>query len=102
MTAAPRSGGCGSPRWLSWQSCSVMTNKRRNDAGRRSGRLAQRGRDGSVSPLEPLEGRLLMAATYYVAPTGSDSNWGDLARPLKTIQEAANRAAAGDTVLIRG
>jgi fibronectin type 3 domain-containing protein/regulation of enolase protein 1 (concanavalin A-like superfamily) len=78
-----------------------MTNKRWNDARRRSGRLAQRGRDESVSPLEWLEGRLLMAATYYVAPTGSDSNFGDLARPLRTIQEAANRAAPGDTVLVR-
>lgn len=43
-----------------------------------------------------------MAVTYYVAPTGVDSNWGDFDRPLQTIQEAANRAQPGDTVVIRG
>src|SRR3954452_8759631 len=76
--------------------------KRRNAAGRRSTRHRSCGRDRSSSTPEALEGRVLLAATYYVAPNGSDANWGDLARPLLTIQEAADRAVAGDTVLIRG
>lgn len=83
-----------------------MNIQRRNDAGRRCGRLAVRGREVSGAPtyprIEQLEGRVLMAATYYVAPAGLDSNWGDFDRPLQTIQEAANRAQPGDTVLIRG
>ena len=74
---------------------------RRIDAGRRSGRLAPRGTDVRVQPFEWLERRVLMA-TYYVAPGGSDSAPGSLDQPLRTIQAAADRAAAGDTVLIRG
>ena len=74
---------------------------RRIDAGRRSGRLAPRGTDGCVPPLEWLERRVLMA-TYYVAPAGSDLAPGSLDQPLRTIQAAADRALAGDTVLIRG
>lgn len=35
---------------------------------------------------------------YYVSPTGSDSNTGDVGSPWLTIQHAANVAAAGDTV----
>lgn len=40
--------------------------------------------------------------TYYVAVSGSDSNAGTQAAPWKTIQKAANAAAAGDTVYVRG
>ena len=78
-------------------------NNRRTDAGRRSARPASRNRDGSVPvfPFEWLERRVLLA-TYYVSPGGSDSAVGSLDQPLRTIQEGANRAAAGDTVLIRG
>jgi hypothetical protein len=39
--------------------------------------------------------------TYYVAPTGSDSNPGTEARPWRTIQKAADTLTAGDTVYIR-
>src|SRR5687768_8412915 len=78
-----------------------MKHTRRNDARRRSGRLARGSTDGFASPLEGLERRVLMA-TYYVAPGGSDSAPGSLEQPLRTIQQAADRAAAGDTVLIRG
>jgi parallel beta-helix repeat protein len=42
-----------------------------------------------------------MAATYYVAPTGNNSNPGTESSPWATIQKAANMATAGDTVLIR-
>ena len=42
------------------------------------------------------------AAEYYVATTGSDSNAGTMDAPWATLQKAANTAAAGDTVWIRG
>lgn len=44
----------------------------------------------------------LRAATFYVAPTGSDSAEGSEAHPWKTIQKAANTLAPGDTALVRG
>ena len=40
-------------------------------------------------------------AVLYVDPTGADANLGTSAAPLQTIQAAANRATAGDTVLVR-
>jgi MYXO-CTERM domain-containing protein len=43
-----------------------------------------------------------LAAEYYVAPTGSDSNPGTQASPWGTVQKAASTAAAGDTVWFRG
>ena len=43
-----------------------------------------------------------MAATYYVATTGSDSNAGTLAAPFKSITKAQSVASSGDTVSIRG
>jgi hypothetical protein len=39
--------------------------------------------------------------TYYVAPSGSDTNPGTRAAPFATLQHAAAIAAAGDTVLAR-
>lgn len=42
------------------------------------------------------------AATYYVAPTGSDSAAGTLAAPWKSIAKAQTIAAPGDTVYFRG
>jgi MYXO-CTERM domain-containing protein len=42
-----------------------------------------------------------LAAEYYVAPTGSDSNPGTQASPWGTVQKAASSAAAGDTVYFR-
>ena len=42
------------------------------------------------------------AATFYVSPTGNDTNSGSLASPWLTIQKAANTLAPGDTVLVRG
>ena len=39
--------------------------------------------------------------TYYVAPTGSDTNPGTITAPFATLQHAAKRAVAGDTVLAR-
>lgn len=45
--------------------------------------------------------RFAKAATYYVSPTGNDSNAGSQALPWKTIKKAANTVAAGDTVYVR-
>lgn len=42
-----------------------------------------------------------VGGNYYVAPTGSDSNNGSLSSPWKTIQYAATKAIAGDTVNVR-
>lgn len=42
------------------------------------------------------------AATYYVAPTGADTNPGTSNRPFATIMRAQAAAASGDTVYLRG
>ena len=41
------------------------------------------------------------SGTYYVSPTGSDSNPGSSSAPFKTIQRAANLVNPGDTVIVR-
>jgi len=40
------------------------------------------------------------AASYYVAPSGSDTGPGTQAQPWRTLQHAADAVAAGDTVLV--
>jgi hypothetical protein len=42
------------------------------------------------------------AATYYVAPTGSDSAAGTEIAPWASIAHAQSNAAAGDTIYVRG
>ncbi|HHT76859.1 MAG TPA: right-handed parallel beta-helix repeat-containing protein [Clostridiaceae bacterium] len=42
-----------------------------------------------------------MTKTYYVAKQGKDAYAGSFERPLLTIQEAANRALPGDTIVVR-
>ena len=42
------------------------------------------------------------ADTFYVSTSGSDQNPGSVEKPLRTIQEAADTARAGDTILVRG
>jgi len=49
---------------------------------------------GSVSPI--------VAASYFVSTSGSDSSPGTIDRPFQKIQKAADVAVAGDTVFIRG
>jgi hypothetical protein len=44
----------------------------------------------------------LYAATFFVAPAGSDDNPGTQEKPFATVQRAQAAAAAGDTVYIRG
>jgi hypothetical protein len=42
------------------------------------------------------------AATYYVAPNGSDSNPGTLAQPFRTVRHGVSALSGGDTLRIRG
>ncbi len=48
-----------------------------------------------------LTGFLFAQTTYYVSPTGNDVNDGSLTNPWKTIQKAANTAAAGSIINVR-
>jgi hypothetical protein len=50
--------------------------------------------------LEVLEARFVLS-TYYVAPGGSNSNNGSAGAPWATLQFAADRVVAGDTVIAR-
>jgi Ca2+-binding RTX toxin-like protein len=50
----------------------------------------------SVEPLEPRR----MLATYYVSTGGSDSAAGSSDTPWRTLQHAADRVVAGDTVIV--
>jgi hypothetical protein len=43
-----------------------------------------------------------LAATYYVAPTGSDSAAGSESAPWGSIAHAQSSASAGDTIYVRG
>ena len=54
--------------------------------------------------LEPLEGRAMMSATYYVSATGNDANAGTSASsPWKTIAKAdTHHFVAGDQLLFQG
>src|SRR6476619_7386432 len=53
-----------------------------------------------LDALEPR--RLLSGVTYYVSPSaGSDANLGTSAAPFATLQHAADRVGAGDTVVAR-
>jgi MYXO-CTERM domain-containing protein len=45
--------------------------------------------------------KTVLAAEYYVSPSGSDSNAGTQAAPFATLQKANNSAAAGDTIWMR-
>ena len=42
-----------------------------------------------------------MLSTYYVSPSGDDGAAGSSAAPLQTLQVAANKVKAGDTVIVR-
>ncbi len=57
-----------------------------------------------TAALEPLEGRAMMSATYYVSPTGNDANSGtSTSAPWKSIAKVnAESLHAGDDVLFQG
>lgn len=42
------------------------------------------------------------AATFYVAPNGSDSNSGTESQPFRTLNKGVKALKAGDTLLVRG
>ncbi len=65
-------------------------------------RLSKRGR--GVALLEALENRQLLSTTYYVSPSGSDSNSGtSQTSPWQSIAKVNSATlAAGDTVLFQG
>lgn len=44
----------------------------------------------------------VLAATYYVSPSGSDSAAGTLSAPFKSVTQAQSVAVSGDTVYLRG
>jgi hypothetical protein len=44
----------------------------------------------------------IQASTYFVAPKGDDSGPGTVDQPFATLQKGHDKAAAGDTVFIRG
>src|SRR3954464_12258061 len=50
--------------------------------------------------LELLEARVVLS-TYYVSTAGSDQNAGADTAPWRTLQAAADRVQAGDTVVVR-
>jgi len=52
-----------------------------------------------VTALLPATG---WAATFYVAPTGIDTNAGTVAEPFATIMKAQEAANTGDTIYLRG
>jgi pectate lyase len=57
----------------------------------------------TVSVAEGLgAGAAAQADTYYVSTKGSDENPGSEAKPWRTVQKSANRARAGDTILVHG
>ena len=43
---------------------------------------------------------LQTAKFYYVSPTGNDANVGTATAPFKTIQKAADKTVAGDTIIL--
>lgn len=45
--------------------------------------------------------REVSATTYYVSPTGNDSNSGSTSAPFRTIQRAAYIVEPGDTVIVK-
>ena len=50
--------------------------------------------------MENLESRQMLSSTWFVSPSGSNSNSGSINAPFKTIQQAANVAQSGDVVAI--
>jgi len=49
-----------------------------------------------------LSGFTATAATWYLSPTGSDSNAGTAASPWRTVEKAQSAGSAGDTVICYG
>jgi hypothetical protein len=63
-------------------------------------RVFARGGDSRQAIVENLESRELLSNTWFVSPSGSNSNPGSISAPFQTIQQAANKAQPGDHVEI--
>ncbi len=63
----------------------------------RSSRPTPRTKHRRFLRVEPLEQRLVMS-TYWVSPSGNDSNPGTQAQPWQTLQVPCRLACAGDTM----
>src|SRR5688572_29220844 len=76
-----------SPRFARGETCSPVQNPSK----------------ASASLIESLEGRQLLAATYYVSPTGSDSNAGNnVGAPWRTVSKVNSKAfGPGDKILFK-
>ena len=44
----------------------------------------------------------VLATTWYISPSGSDSNSGTQSSPWRTIEKAEGAASSGDTIICRG
>src|SRR5688500_18696299 len=90
--------------------CTAPVTPRRRSGGSRSGIMSSKHRAASSSVIAivaALAAALVFpdaaeAKTYHVSTTGSDEHPGTEAQPLRTIQKAADRARAGDSVLLHG
>src|SRR5438552_13268857 len=67
---------------------------------RRSSVVGGRWSAALLSALLLLPCAFCSAATYYVSPTGSDTNSGTQAAPFRQIRRGITAAAAGDTILV--
>lgn len=56
---------------------------------------------GSILLLLSMAG-FISSAVYYVAPDGDDSSPGTLEKPFLSLKKGCDKAAAGDTVYLRG
>lgn len=93
-----RSGGGG--RRIAAIRQAVRTDDRRSPGRQHDCSTLSRTGFAPAAP-EALEPRQLLS-TIYVSTSGSDSADGSLGAPFRTIQQAAQRAEPGDTVLVRG
>lgn len=85
----------------------VRSSLRRYKSKAKLGRATSRAKVVSTrsgSFFEPLEDRTLMSTTYYVSPSGSDSNRGtSVTSPWKSINKVnSSNFGAGDSVLFQG
>ncbi|MFE6738669.1 right-handed parallel beta-helix repeat-containing protein, partial [Streptomyces tubercidicus] len=77
---------------------------RRREVSRRAFLAVSAGASAGValglSPVSAVPAAAATATTYYVAKNGNDTAAGTSTAPLKTINAAAQKAQAGDTVLV--
>ena len=98
------------PKTVPPSSRSIRGANRRSSSKTKSNNAGRKISVGDVlasavsAALEPLEGRAMMSATYYVSPSGNDSNRGTSASaPWKSLAKVSSSTfTAGDEVLFQG